>query len=241
MIRIDKFLSQMQVATRSESKKLIKNKRITKNGVTVTDGGEKCDPDNDCICLDGTPIAYQEYHYVMLHKPAGCVTATEDRYDKTVMEFLPEKLRRGLSPVGRLDKDTEGLLLITDDGALNHQLLVPGKHVPKTYYAHIDGIVTSADIAAFQTGLDIGEKKLTAPAILEILHTDETASASEIKVTITEGKFHQVKRMFQAVGKKVVYLKRLSMGSLTLDETLAPGNWRELTKEEITNLKDEKE
>ncbi len=157
------------------------------------------------------------------------------------MDFLPEKLRRGLSPVGRLDKDTEGLLLITDDGTLNHQLLVPGKHVPKTYYAHIDGIVTSADIAAFQAGLDIGEKKLTAPAILEILHTDETASTSEIKVTITEGKFHQVKRMFQAVGKKVVYLKRLSMGSLTLDETLAPGNWRELTKEEIINLKDEKE
>lgn len=229
----------MQIATRSESKKLIKNKRITKNGVIVTDGGEKCDPDSDCICLDGSPIVYQEYHYVMLHKPAGCVTATEDRFDKTVMDFLPENLRRGMSPVGRLDKDTEGLLLITDDGALNHQLLAPGKHVPKTYYARIDGIVTPADIAAFQTGLDIGEKKLTAPAFLDILCTDEEAHTSEIKVTITEGKFHQVKRMFQSVDKKVIYLKRLSMGSLALDETLAPGTWRELTEEEISNLKDD--
>lgn len=131
MIRIDKFLSQMQVATRSESKKLIKMKRITKNGALVTDGGEKCDPKKDCICLDGHPIAYQEYHYLMLHKPAGCVTATEDRRDKTVMDYLPDNLRRGLSPVGRLDKDTEGLLLITDDGALNHSLLAPGRHVPK--------------------------------------------------------------------------------------------------------------
>lgn len=201
MIRIDKFLSQMQVATRSESKKLIKMKRITKNGALVTDGGEKCDPQKDCICLDGHPIAYQEYHYLMLHKPAGCVTATEDRRDKTVMDYLPDNLRRGVSPVGRLDKDTEGLLLITDDGALNHSLL--------------------------------------APAALKILHIAENEQTSEILVTITEGKFHQVKRMFQSVGKKVSYLKRLSMGSLHLDEKLTPGAWRELTLEEITKLKEE--
>ena len=229
----------MQVATRSESKKLIKMKRITKNGVTVTDGGEKCDPQKDCICLDGTPIAYQEYHYLMLHKPAACVTATEDRRDKTVMDYLPDNLRRGLSPVGRLDKDTEGLLLITDDGALNHSLLAPGRHVPKTYYARIQGIVTETDVTAFQEGLDIGEKKLTAPARLEILHVAEEEQTSEILVTITEGKFHQVKRMFQAVGKCVLYLKRLSMGSLHLDQELAPGAWRELTPEEISNLKEE--
>ncbi len=239
MIRIDKFLSQMQVATRSESKKLIKNKQITKNGMIVTDGGEKCDPDSDCICLNGIPIAYQEYHYVMLYKPAGCVTATEDRYAQTVMDFLPVSMRRGMSPVGRLDKDTEGLLLITDDGALNHQLLAPAKHVPKTYYARIEGIVNQEDVAAFQIGLDIGEKKLTAPAILEILCVDSLAGTSEINVTITEGKFHQVKRMFQAVDKNVVYLKRLSMGSLMLDERLTPGTWRELTKEEISKLKDD--
>lgn len=229
----------MQVATRSESKKLIKMKRITKNGVTVTDGGEKCDPQKDCICLDGTPIAYQEYHYLMLHKPAGCVTATEDRRDKTVMDYLPDNLRRGLSPVGRLDKDTEGLLLITDDGALNHSLLAPGRHVPKTYYARIQGIVTETDVTAFLEGLDIGEKKLTAPARLEILHVEEEEQVSEILVTITEGKFHQVKRMFQAVDKCVLYLKRLSMGSLHLDQELAPGAWRELTPEEISNLKEE--
>ena len=239
MIRIDKFLSQMQVATRSESKKLIKSKRITKNGNIVTDGGEKCDPDTDCICLDGNVISYQKYHYLMLHKPAGCVTATRDCHDQTVMDFIPETMRRGLSPVGRLDKDTEGLLLITDDGPLNHQLLAPGKHVPKTYYARINGVVTLQDVEAFQQGLDIGEKKLTAPAQLEILHTDESCNTSEIYVTITEGKFHQVKRMFQAVGKEVVYLKRLSMGSLHLDETLKPGSWRELTEKEIKDLKDE--
>lgn len=239
MIRIDKFLSQMQVATRSESKKLIKMKRITKNGALVTDGGEKCDPQKDCICLDGHPIAYQEYHYLMLHKPAGCVTATEDRRDKTVMDYLPDNLRRGVSPVGRLDKDTEGLLLITDDGALNHSLLAPGRHVPKTYYARIHGIVTEDDITAFKNGLDIGEKKLTAPAALKILHIAENEQTSEILVTITEGKFHQVKRMFQSVGKKVSYLKRLSMGSLHLDEKLTPGAWRELTLEEITKLKEE--
>ena len=215
MIRIDKFLSQMQVATRSESKKLIKMKRITKNGALVTD------------------------HYLMLHKPAGCVTATEDRRDKTVMDYLPDNLRRGLSPVGRLDKDTEGLLLITDDGALNHSLLAPGRHVPKTYYARIHGIVTESDITAFKNGLDIGEKKMTAPVALKILHIAENEQTSEILVTITEGKFHQVKRMFQSVGKKVSYLKRLSMGSLHLDEKLTPGAWRELTLEEITKLKEE--
>lgn len=236
MIRIDKFLSQMQVATRSESKKLIKMKRITKNGALVTDVGEKCDPQKDCICLDGHPIAYQEYHYLMLHKPAGCVTATEDRRDKTVMDYLPDNLRRGLSPVGRLDKDTEGLLLITDDGALNHSLLAPGRHVPKTYYARIHGIVTEADITAFKNGLDIGEKKLTAPAALKILHISENEQTSEILVTITEGKFHQVKRMFLAVGKEVVYLKRERMGAFVLDETLAPGEYRKLTDSERKSI-----
>ena len=236
MIRIDKFLSQMQVATRSESKKLIKMKRITKNGALVTDGGEKCDPKKDCICLDGHPIAYQEYHYLMLHKPAGCVTATEDRRDKTVMDYLPDNLRRGLSPVGRLDKDTEGLLLITDDGALNHSLLAPGRHVPKTYYARIHGIVTEADITAFKNGLDIGEKKMTAPAALKILHIAENEQTSEILVTITEGKFHQVKRMFEALGCRVVFLKRLSMGSLKLDPELKPGEYRPLTEKELELL-----
>ena len=238
MIRIDKFLSQMQVATRSESKKLIKMKRITKNGALVTDGGEKCDPKKDCICLDGHPIAYQEYHYLMLHKPAGCVTATEDRQDKTVMDYLPDNLRRGLSPVGRLDKDTEGLLLITDDGALNHSLLAPGRHVPKTYYARIHGIVTESDITAFKNGLDIGEKKMTAPAALKILHIAENEQTSEILVTITEGKFHQVKRMVKAVGSEVLYLKRLSMGSLKLDEELKLGEYRRLTKAELQELKE---
>ena len=236
MIRIDKFLSQMQVATRSESKKLIKMKRITKNGALVTDGGEKCDPKKDCICLDGHPIAYQEYHYLMLHKPAGCVTATEDRRDKTVMDYLPDNLRRGLSPVGRLDKDTEGLLLITDDGALNHSLLAPGRHVPKTYYARIHGIVTESDITAFNNGLDIGEKKMTAPAALKILHIAENEQTSEILVTITEGKFHQIKRMMESVGSRIEYLERIGFGPLKLDPALRRGEWRELDGTEIDSL-----
>lgn len=233
-MRIDKFLSQMQVASRSESKKMLKAARIRVNGKIVTDGAEKCCPERDRITVDEQVIHYQEFHYIMLHKPAGCVTATQDEKDKTVMDYIPKELRKKMSPVGRLDKDTEGLLLITDDGALNHNLLAPAKHVQKTYYARIRGRVTEAEIRAFSEGLSIGEKKPTAPAILQILNSGEE---SEILVTITEGKFHQVKRMFQAVNMNVRYLKRLSMGTLHLDQQLAPGEWRELSQEEIQQLK----
>lgn len=233
-MRIDKFLSQMQIATRSESKKMLKAGRVRVNGKIITDGAEKCDPETDQIAVDETEIGYREFRYIMLHKPGGCVTATQDARDMTVMDYLPKELRKNMSPVGRLDKDTEGLLLITDDGALNHNLLSPAKHVAKTYYARIQGTVTQAEVSAFAKGLSIGEKKPTAPAVLRILTSREE---SEILVTITEGKFHQVKRMFQAVGMEVRYLKRLSMGPLQLDEQLAPGEWRELTAEEIQELK----
>lgn len=233
-MRIDKFLSQMQIATRSESKKMLKAGRIRVNGKIITDGAEKCDPKTDTISVDEKEICYQKFHYVMLHKPAGCVTATQDAKDTTVMDYLPEELRKKMSPVGRLDKDTEGLLFITDDGALNHNLLSPARHVEKTYYARIRGTVTETEAEAFAKGLSIGEKRPTAPAVLQILNSGQE---SEILVTITEGKFHQIKRMFQAVGMEVLYLKRLSMGPLHLDQHLAPGEWRELTQEEIQQLK----
>lgn len=235
MMRVDKFLSRMQIASRSEAKQLLKDGRLSLNGVTVKDGSTKCDPEKDVILVDGKSVSYTEFRYVMLHKPAGCVTATRDARERTVMEYLPADMQKGMSPVGRLDKDTEGLLLITDDGALNHALLAPKSHVEKTYFARIAGCVTQEEVRRFRDGLIIGEKRPTAPAKLRILRA---SAESEVLVSITEGKFHQIKRMFQAVGMEVVYLKRLSMGTLVLDDSLAPGEWRELTAEETAALKE---
>ena len=184
---------------------------------------------------EGQMVAYAEYEYYMLNKPAGVVSATEDKNDSTVLDLIDEKQRKDLFPVGRLDKDTEGLLLITNDGELAHQLLSPKKHVDKVYFARIDGKVTEEDVRRFAEGLEIGEEKPTLPAHLEILKREEI---SEIRLTIREGKFHQVKRMFHAVGKEVIYLKRLQMGSLVLDPRLALGEYRELTGQELEALHD---
>ncbi|MCD8232412.1 MAG: rRNA pseudouridine synthase [Clostridiales bacterium] len=232
-LRVDKVLSQLQIAARSESKKMIRDGRVRIGARQVKNASEKFDPEKEQLYIDEQPVRYTQYQYFMLYKPMGCVTATADARDKTVMDYLPEERRRGLAPVGRLDKDTEGLLLITDDGALNHNLLAPGKHVEKTYYAKILGEVTPDMAEQFSRGIDIGEKQCTMPARLVILSSGEI---SEIEVTITEGKYHQIKRMFQAVGTEVLYLKRLSMGSLVLDETLQPGEYRELTPEEAERL-----
>ena len=169
----------------------------------------------------------------MLNKPAGYVSATTDAKDKTVLDLNIDKKRKDLFPVGRLDKDTEGLLLITNDGELAHRLLAPKKHVDKLYYAKVEGIVTEEDRKAFAEGVDIGEDEVTRPAVLKIL---KSAEVSEIHLTIQEGKFHQVKRMFEAVGKKVIYLKRISMGTLYLDENLKLGEYRALTEEELKHL-----
>ena len=197
---------------------------------------QKISPDQDRILLDGKEqTEAPDFLYYLLNKPAGYISATEDPKDKTVMDLLPKIARRNLFPVGRLDKDTEGLLLITDDGVLAHELLSPTKHVDKTYYAKVKGIVTKEDQEAIKKGVDIGEAKLTMPAELEILNTDE--EYSEILLTIREGKFHQVKRMMEAVGKSVVYLKRLSMGGLTLPKDLPVGQWRMLTAEERKLIK----
>ena len=232
--RLDKFLTEMGYGTRSEVKKRIKSKQITINGTVAVKPEQKLDPEADIVCCNGKQISYCQYEYYLFHKPAGCVTATEDNLHKTVMDYLTDTVRSDLFPVGRLDIDTEGLLLITNDGALAHELLSPAKHVAKTYFAVIEGIVTDEDVNFFENGVDIGEKSLTKPGVLRVLKSEPK---SEIELTITEGKFHQVKRMFEAVGKKVLYLKRISMGPLQLPEDLAPGDYRPLTEEEIAALK----
>ena len=233
-MRLDKFLTEMGLGTRSEVKKLIKTKQITVNGAVAVKPELKVEPETDEICYKNNKIAYCVYEYYLFYKPAGCVTATEDNVHKTVMDYLTDTVRSDLFPVGRLDIDTEGLLLITNDGALSHELLSPAKHVEKTYYARIEGIVTEEDVNQFENGVDIGEKTLTKPGLLTILKSEPI---SEIELTITEGKFHQVKRMFEAVGKKVVYLKRISMGPLRLTDDLKPGEYRKLTEEEVAALK----
>lgn len=233
-MRIDKFLTELGLGTRSEVKKILKTGQVAVNGIPVKKPEEKINETEDTVTYQGKVLAYQQFEYYMFHKPAGCVTAVSDAKHKTVMDYMKDLTRKDLNPVGRLDIDTEGLLLITNDGMLSHELLSPAKHVPKTYYAKVEGKVTEEDVSLFAAGVDIGEKKLTKSADLRILVSD---TVSEIELTISEGKFHQVKRMFEAVDKKVVYLKRISMGSLVLDENLEPGSYRLLTDEEITQLR----
>lgn len=233
-IRLDKFLTEMGVGTRSEVKKYIKAKQITVNGEIAFKPEIKIDENVDEVCFKGKQIHYQAYEYYLFYKPAGCVTATEDHLHRTVMDYIKNTARKDLFPVGRLDIDTEGLLLITNDGALAHELLSPSKHVKKTYFARIDGKVTKQDVKLFKEGIDIGEDKLTKPGDLKILVSDDI---SEIELTITEGKFHQVKRMFEAVDKKVIFLKRISFGSLRLPDDLKAGEYRALTGKELQELK----
>ncbi len=232
-LRLDKYLADMGLGTRSEVKKAITKGLVTVNDAVVKKPEMKIDTQTDQVSFQGQSVCYAQYEYYMLNKPAGVISATEDRNDQTVIDLIDSKRRKDLFPVGRLDRDTEGLLLITNDGALAHRLLSPKKHVDKVYYARIRGRVTEEDVKAFAGGIDIGEEKPTLPGELCILQADEV---SEIELTIREGKFHQVKRMFEAVGKEVLYLKRVRMGSLVLDETLETGAYRELTEEEIEKL-----
>ena len=233
MIRLDKFLADMSVGTRSEVKKIIRQGSVEVDGVTVRTPEVKIDVKLQTVTCKGHIVSYEMYEYYMLNKPAGIISATIDSKERTVLDLIDSKKRKDLFPVGRLDKDTEGLLLITNDGELAHKLLSPKKHVDKVYYAKVEGIVNAEDIKAFEQGVEIGEDEVTMPAKLEIILSDVV---SEIYLTIQEGKFHQVKRMFEAVGKKVIYLKRLSMGTLRLDGKLAPGEYRQLTKEELNRL-----
>lgn len=236
MMRLDKFLCDKQIGTRSEVKNYLKKGMVTVNGEVVKKPETKIQEEKDQITFQGNLLTYHKLEYYLLNKPAGCVTATRDRLSETVMSFLPEGCRKDLFPVGRLDKDTEGLLLITNDGQLAHQLLSPKKHVDKTYYAVVEGQVDNAHIELFQKGIDIGDDTLTMPAKLKIL---KSGTVSEIELTIQEGRYHQVKRMVEAIGGKVTFLKRLSMGPLTL-ESLGSGQVRPLTEEEIEVLYDRK-
>ena len=237
-MRLDKFLSECGICSRSESKIFIKKGMITVNGKKAAKGEEKIDPDNDEIMFKGQKIIYAEFEYYMLNKPAGVVSATEDKNDKTVIDLVPKPHAKDIFPVGRLDKDTEGLLIITNDGETAHRLLSPKKHVDKTYFVRTSGgEIGTEEVEKLENGVDIGEEKLTLPAEIEILKNGEI---SESLLTIREGKFHQVKRMFKAVGREVIYLKRISMGNIKLDESLEKGECRRLTEDEINMITGER-
>ncbi len=232
MIRLDKYLADMGVGTRQEVKRKIRKGLVSVNHKTAGAPDLKIREGEDVVSVEGREIGYAAYEYYMLNKPAGVGSATTDSRDLTVVDLIQEKRRKDLFPVGRLDKDTEGLLLITNDGLLAHRLLSPRCHVDKTYYARIRGAVTQEDVLAFAEGVDIGEDgqvERTMPGILEVLTSN---AESEIRLTIQEGKYHQVKRMFLAVGKEVTYLRRERMGTLVLDMDLKPGEYRLLTDEE---------
>ena len=237
-MRIDKFLSNMGFGSRKEVKVLLKSKAVEVNGEIIRDPKVHVDEHADQVLVGGEAVAYTEFIYLLMNKPQDVISATEDKYDQTVIDLLAEEDQHFEPfPVGRLDKDTEGFLLLTNDGKLAHELLSPKKHVDKTYYALIEGRVSEEDAEAFKKGVALEDGYVTKPASLNIL---ESGPVSKIELTITEGKFHQVKRMFESAGKRVVYLKRLSMGPLSLDPELGLGEYRHLTEEEVTSLKQRK-
>ncbi|WP_418791953.1 pseudouridine synthase [Phosphitispora sp. TUW77] len=234
-IRLDKLLANSGFGTRKEIKKAVREGRVTVNGITVTDSSFHVHSGQDTVVFDGVVVEYREFVYLMLNKPAGYVSATVDPKQATVIELVPERFRHfELFPVGRLDKDTEGLLILTNDGKLAHELLAPKKHVPKTYFVKVNGRVSPGHGKRFAEGVILDDGYKTMPARLSIVHSGDV---SEAEVTIHEGKYHQVKRMFAALGLPVVYLKRIAMGNLSLDESLAPGDVRELSTGELTLLR----
>ena len=243
-MRLDKYLAEAGCGTRSEVKKLIGSHRVSVNGQTVRDPGQKVDENADKVLLDGRAVRYAAFEYYMLHKPAGVISASripgdlKDLSQTCVTDLIKDRIRSDLFPVGRLDKDTEGLLLITNDGALAHRLLSPRKHVDKTYYTELDGRLTKDAAERIMAGVDIGDDKPTLPCEIEIPGADMMpVSGSACLITIREGRYHQVKRMFAAEGLTVTYLKRLSMGPLALDHSLKPGEYRPLTEEELHQIR----
>lgn len=230
-LRVDKVLSNLGYGSRAELKVYCKKGLVKVNDKVISNPGTQVDTDIDKIEFNNEVVRYREFVYIMMNKPDGYLSATFDKRDPIVLDLIdPSYLTFEPFPVGRLDKDTEGLLVLTNDGQLAHRVLSPKKHVPKTYYAKIQGIVTDKDVKAFEKGVTLDDGYETMPSQLKII---ESGEVSEIELTIHEGKFHQVKRMFESVGKKVVYLKRLSMGKLILDESLSLGEYRELTDEEV--------
>ncbi len=234
-IRLDKFLADAGTGTRSQVKEYLKKGRVTVNGMVVKKPEIKIEEEADQVFLDGKKIGAPSLAYYLFHKPSGCVTAVRDHREKTVMDYFSDAPEKELSPVGRLDKDTEGLLLVTNDGALAHFLLSPKRHVEKTYYAEVEGTMAEDAAEQFLEGVDIRDEKPTLPAKLTILQ--KTENHTNILLTIHEGRYHQVKRMVAAVGGKVVYLKRVSFGGIVLDETLEKGSYRRLKEEELSLLK----
>lgn len=228
-MRLDKFMSQCGLGTRSEVKKILKTGCVTINGIVAGDGKQQVKENEDVVCCQGRPLTYEAFEYYMFHKPAGCVCANRDAVHETVFSYVPMNARGDLFTVGRLDLDTEGLLLITNDGIFAHHLLSPGKHVEKCYLAHLNQPATPEDVLRFAQGIDIGEQHRTKPAQLSIDPTDGT----KVRITIAEGMYHQVKRMMHACGKEVIYLKRLTMGAFVLDESLALGAYRKFTEREM--------
>lgn len=233
-MRLDKFLCDTAGFTRTEAKNAVKKGQIAVNGQVQKAADFKVKENTDTVTFQGRPLSYAAFHYYILHKPAGVITATEDKRESTVMDILREEKVKNLFPVGRLDKDTEGLLLITDDGELAHNLLSPKKHVDKEYLVKVRDSISEDDCRKLSEGVDIGDEKPTAPAKVE------RVAEKEILLTIREGRFHQVKRMLQAVGNEVLYLKRLSMGSLRLPKDLEKGAYRPLSEEEIYKIKGDK-
>lgn len=240
-MRIDRLLSESNICSRSEAKQYIKKGRVSVDGIIIKDPSCHVDESASVVTVDGKAVFYEKYHYYMLNKPAGCVSATKDGLSDTVVEILKDENIKGLFPVGRLDKDTEGLLLITDDGALAHKLTSPKHHVEKVYYVETDLALSKESMQLMESGVDIGDEKITLPAKVTkcdiIPHGDEMLRGSyAYQLTITEGRFHQVKRMFEACDSRVIYLKRLKIGGLILDESLREGKYRRLTKEELDLL-----
>lgn len=233
MDRLDKFLCDCGVGTRSQVKAILKSGRVTVDGKPEKDNGRKINPETQTVCLDGEPLNRRGRVVLMLNKPAGFVTATEDAHEKTVMELLPAAYQHmELKPVGRLDKATEGLLLFTNDGDLLHRLISPKKEVPKIYYARHEGQATQADVKAFSEGLTLGDGTICLPAVLTPIGPGES------RVTVCEGKYHQVRRMMASRNMPVAYLERKQEGNLTLGD-LPRGQVRELTEEEIRQLEDD--
>lgn len=245
LFRLDRFIAESTSYTRSETKVLIKKGRVKVNGIIAKDGASKVNIASDAVSLDDEPISFVKNHYYMLYKPAGCVSATKDRISDTVLDIIKDEPgAKDLFPIGRLDKDTEGLLIISDDGALAHDLLSPRKHVDKTYIAIVDKSLSAEHMAYFKEGVDIGDDKPCLPASIEQTSFDgelpsELLESTSIdrdlayRITICEGRYHQIKRMFEACGSKVLYLKRISMGGLTLDGKLSKGEYRPLTEDEL--------
>lgn len=236
-MRLDKYLADMQIGSRKEVKGYIKKGWVQVNGITVKQDKFQVQPEADTVSYQGVEVRYQKYFYYMLNKPSGVISATTDKQQKTVIDLLqPTDFRPYLFPVGRLDKDTEGFVLLSNDGELAHELLSPKKHVAKEYFAKVSGVMTKEDVVAFAKGLTLDQGEVALPGKLQILKVDEVKETSEISLVISEGKFHQVKRMVQAVGKKVTYLRRDRIGAVCLDSELKLGDYRPLTKKEIIAL-----